>query len=512
MWQSGRLSDEQSFQNNEDGWQALSDYLSITKNIPTYLVADLIEENFQRDTLPHVVGKARKSLIERRLSQLYHDTSFRHASYQGREKTGRRNDIILFSALTNAPLIKPWINIILKQKTPIAALYSAALLCSLLFNKLRLGNEPTLLITHQSNGLRQSFFQGGYFRFSRLILLPSQEPEAIAKVTLHEIEKTRVFLGNSRLLQRGEPLQIVTLANPDTLQKLQDLIAQTKAAGSEPAELKAVTHRFIHHDEASRLLGLKQLSENTTFDSLFLLMLAARPPASHYKTQEKNYAYTLWQSRIILYALSVATMAGCLLWSSANMIEAFYTGSQLKQLKQITLKNQQLSQNIADSMPKTAVDPHDMKTVVELHNLIIHNLSTPTLLFNIISEALAPLKQLRLNELNWEINDKTDSEEPQAIDQDQTSTTLSATKIGLPAKPGEVVVLKGEVVPFNNNYRAAIESINQFAKELTKNKHIKVNIIQLPLDIRSSVPLTGTAGDADERQTAPFELRIMWKT
>lgn len=510
MWQGGRLADGRSFPNDESGYRNLSDYLSTCPNVPVTLLMDMIEEDFHRDTIPHVMGSARSNLIDRRLAQLYRDTPYRHASQQGRDKSIRKDDVMLFTALTNAALIKPWIDTILKQKVPVAGIYSTALLSVALLSKLHHEKKPTLFITHQSAGLRQNFFHDGYLRFSRLVQLPSQEPEEVAQVASQEIAKTRVFLANARLLQRNEALDIVVLDNPATLQGLQNLLTESPGAN----------YSYFNQDQAGSALGLKHIPESSVFDLLFLSMLASHTPRSHYPLLQQNLAYTMWKLRLILYAISAATLVSCLLWSGSNMLDTLDAGSQISQLKQETQKNQKLYQQIIESMPKTVANSHDMKSAVDVHELLTKNNSTPKELLVLISKALSQMPQLRLNELSWEVSDKIEIVDPAAAGTTPAAAPEPvpvaadaipmATLIGIPAKPSEIVIIKGEVIPFENNFRTALESVNQLSVELMKNSHIHVTVLRQPIDIRPSVSLTGAAGNESDTATANFELKIIW--
>ena len=99
-WRFGRPVAEHRFANDEAGLAAFSTYLRDWQNIPTRIVVDLIEEDLRVETLPHLRGRDRRVVLERRLSQLYRATPFRLAVLQGRETTGRRDDIALCTAIT----------------------------------------------------------------------------------------------------------------------------------------------------------------------------------------------------------------------------------------------------------------------------------------------------------------------------------------------------------------------------------------------------------------------------
>ena len=504
LWQRGRLSEGIEFHNDAQGWAALSDYLSAYRQVPVYLLMDLIEEDFQRDTIPHVLGKTRQNLIERRLLQLYRDTPYRHASRQGREKTGRKDDVMLFNALTNPALINPWVDAIAQQQVPIAGIFSCALLSELLFKKLALPMGPVLLITHQSSGLRQNFFHNGHLRFSRLIQLAQDSPEAVAGLAMQEIAKTRLFLANARLLQRGEPLQIVALDHPAYLASLQQ----------RHNEANDSTCHGISIDQASAQLGLKSALQDRMADVLMLSLLSRTPPQSHYALPEKNNTYLLWQIRLACHILSGATLAGCLMWSGVNALDAMSAAERLHQHQQATRNNQHRYTEVVASMPKTDVNPHDMKAVVDVHTLLLQNRPTPKDILNRISRVLDHLPQLQVNELQWEVigstgsTGSTDSSVAPAPSAEVPDGALIGLLIGLPTRPAESVTLKGEIVPFDGDYRHALHMVNQLVAELKQTGTLEVSVLHLPLDIGAKVALAGQAGQEIGNDRAGFELKV----
>ena len=68
-WQRGRLSTTGRFAADRAGMEAFGQFLEGERNAPACLVADLVEEDFQRYLLPHVGGSAGRNLVERRLAE-----------------------------------------------------------------------------------------------------------------------------------------------------------------------------------------------------------------------------------------------------------------------------------------------------------------------------------------------------------------------------------------------------------------------------------------------------------
>lgn len=505
IWQSGSMSAGHTFYNNAAGCEGFSEHIGEHPNIPTYLLTDLIEEDFQRENIPHVASKARQNLIQRRLTNLYRDTPYRQATLQGREKDGRKDDRMLLSALTNAELPKPWLTAILQRKLPLVGIYSVALLSPLLFKKMDLGKGPVLLVTHQSSGLRTNYFHEGQLRFSRLTLLANDNPQSIAEIAELEIAKTRQFLASTRLMARGELVSVVVLANSEILQHLQKLSPDTAD----------IAHRFIDIADASTMLGLKNLHDISVFDPLVLSLLAQSPPPNQYKVFEHTRFYLIWQSRIVLNILRVVALIGGLLWAGVNVLAAIDATAQARQLERENLISLQHYQDIHKSMPPTLANPHDMKSAVDLEQMISQNSATPDAMLGTISAALSKLDNIKITQLEWQVSATDTSVEDASVESIQPvageEIPLAATLIGVPTKPFETVIIEGEIIPFKNDYRAAHDALDTFLASLNKNPQLHAKITRAPLDLRPAVRLDGQTGNSDAVAKARFSVKLSWK-
>lgn len=505
IWQAGVLSDGQAFENSEAGWMAFHDHLATTPKTPAVFLADLIEEDFQSETIPHVLGKARNALIQRRLTQVYRDTQLRQASLQGREKTGRKDDRLLLSALTNSELTRPWLDAILQQQVPLMGIYSLALLSKLVFDKLRLPAGPALLVTAQSSGLRQSYFHDGHLKFSRLTPLDSHEPEHVVEVTMAEVAKTRMFLTSTRLMARGERVHIGILAHSGWQPAFEPHIRETADANIQMLDL----------DDAAQLLGFKDLRGMTLCDPLFIAVLGRKNVPPHYTLFEHSRFYHLWQGRIALYFLSGTAIAAGLFLAGANAIEALDTSQQTRQLQLETRTAEAQYQTVIKSMPPTVANPHDMRLAVDLEQLIAKNAPAPTRLLSLLSQTLNRHHRIKITTLNWQANE-TDPGQADAANAPPPAATEagsppSAVLIGVPNKPFQTLLLEGEVLPFQNDYRTALESVRQLATDLTQDKQLKAEITRQPIDTRPSVKLAGQAGNAYAEEKALFSLKLTWR-
>lgn len=503
-WNGTNALLEDIFANDENGWQRFSDYLALHKSQPASLLVDLIEEDFQRDTVPHTIGKARRAIIERKLTQFYRDTPFRHASVQAREKEGRKDDRILFSALTNAELPKPWLSVIFKHAVPLVGVYSLALLSQLLVSKLKLGQEPLLLVTHQSSGLRQSYFHQGHLHFSRLTPLLDQAPELLADSFVTETEKTRQFLASTRLLARGAKIQLVVIANVHNLAAIHD----------QAHDNADTSYRLIEIGEARQLLKQYSAGPIEDCDTLFLSLLGKTSIASHYPLREQNHFYQLWQARIALYAFSGIMALAALAWAGIDVMSIFEQRRETARLEQEALNAESRYQLIVKNMPSTLVTPHNMKSVVDIERMITQNVPLPDGLLTEISHALDALPQLVIKKVQWQIADAASlaaAGDPNAPPPPAIDTGPQASMLGVPEKPSEVVLLEGEIKPFDGDYRAALDSVRMFTAVLQKNPKLSATVTLQPIDTRPSVRLENSIGETNRELQALFAIKLVRK-
>lgn len=506
-WENGRFSPVQSFDHYASGWSKFSEYFAAQLEPDVYLLTDLIEEDFQRENLPHVIGGAQRSLIDRRLTSLYRDTPYRTASRQGREKSGRKDDRVLFSALTNPQILKPWLDVLQTLKIHVVGVYSVALLQSLIFKKIDSGQAASLLVTHQSSGLRQSFFQDGHLRFSRLSPETAWSAQAIAEVAEVETAKTRQFLASTRLLARGDPLHIVIIATAEIIVHLR----------SRCVDEGGVSYRFIDLDEARGFVFPKKMEPMTlsVCDPLFLGLLAQGNISSHYATEEQIRLHKLLQLRTTLNASSIAALLLACAWAANDGLKA-YRATELVKLAQTEteLVSAKFKAMLA-SMPMTVAIPVEMKAASELEQTIQKNTPKMQDMLRIVSASLEPFPHIKIVELKWELRDEIDpNSDPAYVPPppiDSAEVVLPASLFGIPNKQAEQLSLECEITPFDQNYRAALASAEQFVKDLQRDSHLQVTMTKPPFDIRPAVKLEARAGDTSQIDIPRFTVQISWK-
>lgn len=504
QWRAGQLTPGPAFTADQAGVDGFNTFLAGWTPAPVYLLADLIEEDFQRQLLPHVGGRAGRLLRQRRLAQAYRDTPLRHASFQGREADGRRDDAMLFNALTNPALLQPWLDALEQAKAPLAGLYSASLLSAALLGKLDLTQRHLLLVTQQSGGLRQSYFQDGMLRFSRLSHLSlAVDEDGLAS----ETARTQQFLTSTRLLARGQLLYVAVLAPAARVERLAQLSLDTRE----------LAYEFTDLDSACARSGLDPAGEPLC-DRLFMALLGRRAtmhpanplarPASHYALGERGRFYQLWRIRRGLYGASAALLAGALLYSGATLWAGLDATGEADTLRR---EAQQYTGRYAASMaglPPAVDKTQNMKAAVTVAQMVAVQAPQPLALMAILAAALDQVPEIKLVQLDWQAGRPGDA--PPAPRPDLPAPPVSALLLGIPGKPPQNLRVEAEVVLQQNDYRSALASIDRFAQELARQPKLTVLIEQQALDLRPSVKLAGKDEAASGEASAKFSLNLVW--
>lgn len=141
-WQGGRIQSEGYFAGDVPGLEAFSAYLKTKRSSLFYLLADVAEEGYQIEDIPFVQGNDRKALIERRLSQYFYGTPLATAVSLGRDKTGRRDEKMLFSALTRPQFFEPWLATLRQSETRLAGVFSVPLILAPALCRPQQGHRP----------------------------------------------------------------------------------------------------------------------------------------------------------------------------------------------------------------------------------------------------------------------------------------------------------------------------------------------------------------------------------
>ena len=154
-----------------------------------------------------------------------------------------------------------------------------------------------------------------------------------------------------------------------------------------------------------------------------------------------------------------------------------------------------------------AGDADIMRHTVELAQQFRGSVRTPESMFLVVSRALDASPQIELARISWHYG-----RVPAAIGADLTQPGTGEQH---PLDPGTVVqtgVLRGEVTPFDGDYKAAMRVISAFAIQLAADDKVaEVRTLKLPLNVSSDTGLSGSTNAPSQRGSAQFEIAIVFK-
>jgi len=470
----GKIAMQREFTDSPDGQENFIALLQEVK-CPTYLLVDLIEEDFRQETIPHLIGRSRAALLQRKFDQFYRGTPFHQATLLQRQKTGRRDDDMLFSALTNPSLITPWIDILHAQQTPLAGIYSVPQISAPLV-KDHPSNHLLLISWEKFSGLRQTYFKDHRLQISRLT--PVHADLTFQQAVVKELARTYQYLKSLSLLPSGQTLDVRLLGHSHDLIELQLELPRS-------ADMR---YDFVDLADLAKQHNIDYRFTDSDARQVFLHQLMVHPPQTHYGNATHTHYFTLWQLKHAFNLASVTLLFGMLLWGAANLWQSSNDAAEAASLRTLVQRAQSEAQKITLAFPNTYAPAADMKAGVSGMRKLSQHDAAPSNILHPVSAILDRHPRIELDDLAWRM--------------DATEPVVPNTLADVPA---QVIIIKGRLTDFANDYRAALNYLESFQRDLVAQGY-QVAVLAKPLDISPGGSI------ADQRDTHTdtlgFSLKI----
>ena len=497
-WHGGHIKVEGEFSPEPVGLEALAAYLKQYRASIFYLLADTAEEGFQLEDLPYVQGGDRSALLQRRLGQYYYNTPLSVAISLGRAAAGRRDEKILFAALTRVETFTPWLDTLRKAEANLAGVYSVPLVLSGCTTPFLAESGPVLFVTLTRGGVRQSFFDQGKLHFSRLSPLATKTLEEVARTTASDSAKIFQYLLAQRQIPRGAPLRTIIMAHARQVPELEEFCRSTSELQFEFNDIATTARRQ----------GLKDVPVDSNADHLFIHCLATKTPAQQFAPAGDTRIHSLWRIRNALTSAAWLVLVGCLLFAGKTGLNLYEARDVIEATKAVTAADTQRYNAILDSLPKVGISPDNLRALIARFDLLKKRTPAMEPLLIHLSLALTDDPRIELVSLDWTIADSPDTGEKVATG--ATGPTIVPPAAATAAGVWSVIEINAQLpLAMISDRRAQIELIESFAARLRDPK-TNVRILSRPFDIESDKPLKSVSekGEAKLADAPKFALRI----
>ncbi|MDP2433186.1 MAG: hypothetical protein Q8O33_14330 [Pseudomonadota bacterium] len=470
LQRNGQLSEVQYLPSEEEGWEAFNALLMAHPDVPVAIAVDSVDELYRGEILPRAWNHDRTEMTGRRLRQVVHQSPYRAALRQGRERNApTRGDRYLIMGLTNPEQVRPWLDIMHLRGTPLAGIWLLPALSANLVRRFQLEDPCLLLVSEQTGGLRLTYLEGGELRFSRLAPVDGSQHENPLEGYAEEIERTRQALVGQRLIRRDEKIKVVLLDPLNTLNELYGFLPE--AAGFQCIS--------INRSRLLEALKLPHALLAESADALYLSLLSRAPASANLMTAEQRAGSRIfWLRRGLIFVaaawLTLSVASALLLvgdsWRLDRQSDALETQAKTDRARESDLL-----------APGGGADQLERRlAAVEAWNAVRQRDQRPAALLTAAQDAAGGVGGILLTRLEW--HNTHNSEE--------TSLTID-----------------GNLPGFTGDYRAAHASIAALARLLgEKLPRHRVAVAVWPLNTKSEEEQEGIIGTG--QIAARFQLQV----
>lgn len=475
--------------------QDLCEVLGRWSNAPVRLLVETIEEDFRTADVPHVLGTGRQRLRARALERIFPQASYRRYENQGRRGSGRRDDILLLSALERSEMLGFWLEALSRAAVPLEGLYTSGYLLAAAGDRMGLPRKGAILVSLAlAAGLRQVYLLDGYLRFSRLVLDAEGETRERGLVE-RERGRIEVFLRNQQQLPRGAAMEHRTFGVP---------AAPSAASTADPEVLD---------DRIMGKLGLPASPADGTVGDQLLLTLLARHrggPVYSLPQQEARAGDVLRWRR----AINSATLAGVAV--TAVLVGRYgLDAREASRVLDATRAQQQLLERqlvqLRQRFPATEVRAEVIRAVVDLDEAMAERAPRPEALLRMVAGALGEGSGLRLESLAWRVVQESEQTPGRGLGSGLAASGGNGllARVGLEHQtPRTQLELAGtlETAQGPGDLRELVLRFETLIERLQA-AGLEVEVLDRPLDIGAGAQLRLDAGTLEDPKR-DFALRL----
>ena len=500
-WKGHEMIGSSSFEPTGKGLAQFRNYLLHTENIAGKFLVDVIEEDFRNEKIPHVGGRDRKAVIGRLVDRHYRASrDFCYSEVIGREKQGRKDDIVLLGAMTNPQLMQPWLNIIEECEVALSGIWTLPLVSRQLLKTIKATEDVVLLVSQQvSSNVRQTLFRNGKLISSRQSIINQDinDISSIGRLAAPEVGRTIDFLRAQNLIDAGEKIHIHLLGSEKQMASLRESFR-----ASEKQDVSVHLIADIH-----KKLGIKGLSTKFSDGIFSWLCISNGALVGHYGASSLFTRYYHKLAARALYVVSLLLFIGAVLITESNILDAVEYEESIALLKSEEQNYRELYAKKFEAFEDVFQNAGMMNAAVDLAERIQSNSRTSPLDFLIVlSNVLSQpgVGDIHIDRIEWK-----------AINVDKKAQQYRSANFTGKKPVMHDAIVTGRIDEPEHNYRESVEHILRIIGYLKAHPRVdQVDALTMPVDLRSESKFSTEAGletvRKDKRNTGgEFSLRII---
>ena len=512
----GRIAERREFATTEEGRKQFEAFIAAAPKATTHVFTDVAEEDFRPDTVPHVGRSDREAVMARKLAQVFRNTPYRHGVVQGREAEGRRDDRVLYAAITNPEVLRPWLDVLERHEVPLAGVHSAALLGARLVEALGLRARHLLLALRSPGGmLRQTYFRDGELRVTRLIPVDPEEGQGLGAFLADETNRTWQYLDNLRFFTPDDQLEVALLVHP----------REEAAIRPQLHGFAQLAYHLVDTDQAAATIGLKP--PPATPEELLVHLFHRRPVENHFASAEMRRYHTLGIVRSVINAASIGVLAAGLTLGGFNFLGAIRHIENHERVERQVREVNRTYDELARGLPTLQVGGATMRDAVAFYGAYMQG-------FPAVGDFLVPLSRVleahpgvRLTQLAWQAADDAKATPSMSLQPPRVPPPVKALakeEVAARSPAGsdeganpafaagryEVALVEASVSVPSHDFRGALDEAERVVAEIGQVPGFRAEIVESPLDVRPSFALQGRHAEREPgTMEARFVLRIV---
>lgn len=501
-WDRGRCMREFAFDPDDEGMQGFRAWLQEAPRQPLQLLIDVIEEEFHLEHVPHVIGRDRVELYKRTAGKRFRSTPYRYVKRLGRLTSGRRDDELLVAGMTNPQLLQPWLDVLDSVGTPLRGIHSLPLMGQDLVRALGFTRRPVLLVSQQvESTVRQSYYERGQLRFSRLVPGRYEDVAGFADFVEREIEQTLHYLVSQRVRHRNDAIDVAVIARASDCATLRTRLG----------DVEGVAFHLLPYEHIGRELRSPDLGGSDFADRVFVHNLARqKAPTNHYGLATLRKQFFIQRARVALVGMTAAMVAGAAALAGAAFLQVETRRAGIEEAQARATMFERRYESRLQELGEFEYRAVDVKEAVDLLDAVafVERIS-PEPGMVALGDLLAEHPNILLDTLDWRATRDARVNAAQSTGSNRSGPVLETGNGD--ADLYHDLRVRGDVVGFGGTYRTAIEYFEAFTEALRASPPVEqVAVVQAPFDLEPDTGVTGDSGTgARDQQTRRAEFTVV---